>query len=124
MANENKQAQTEEERKQQLEDAGLTQDQQQAAAAEVEANAETFAVGDRVTIVTDTPNGQPLKGTVRVVNSAEENPGQQIGIELDEWTATAHSLEGVVEEREQGGDLPVIGKGWWTRPENLDKLDS
>lgn len=82
-----------------------------------------FKEGDRVVIITNTPNSQPVKGTVRVVNDAKENPGQQIGVELDEWTAYAHSLEGVVEEREQGEGEPVIGKGWWARPENLEKLE-
>lgn len=80
-----------------------------------------YKVGDRVTILTNTPEGRPLKGTVKVVNSEKENPGQQIGVELDDYTVFGHSLEGVVDEREQGGDLPVIGKGWWARPENLAK---
>ncbi len=80
-------------------------------------------IGDRVVIITDTPNHEPVKGYVRVLNDAEENPGQQVGVELDEWTAYAHSLEGVVEEREQGEGQPVIGKGWWTRPENVEVVE-
>lgn len=80
-------------------------------------------VGDRVVIITDTPNGVPAKGTIRVLNDKEENAGQQVGVELDEWTAYAHSLEGEVEEREQGEGQPVIGKGWWTLPSNVEVID-
>lgn len=78
--------------------------------------------GDRVTILVDTPEGRPVTGTVRVVNSPEDDPGHQVGVELDDYTLYAHSLEGLVDEREQGGDLPVVGKGWWTLPENVEKL--
>ena len=83
-----------------------------------------FAVGDRVTLVTDTPEGRPVKGTVVVVNDAKEDPGHQVGVELDDYVATGHSLEGLVDEREQGDGEPVIGKGWWTRPENLVKEEA
>lgn len=82
---------------------------------------EKYSVGDRVTILTNTPEGRPVKGTVKVVNDAKKDPGHQIGVELDDYTLYGHSLEGLVDEREQGGDLPVIGKGWWARPENLTK---
>lgn len=83
------------------------------------AEKQQLSVGDRVTILVDTPNNEPIKGTVRVLNDPEENPGQQVGVELDEYTAYAHSLEGEVDEREQGEGLPVVGKGWWTLPENV-----
>lgn len=109
--------QTEEERRQANEEAGRTQDQQQEQAAQRTAEAPSVKEGDRVTILVDTPQGQPVKGTVRVVN---EEGGHQVGVELDEYVAYGHSLEGLVDEREQGGDLPVIGKGWWTRPENVE----
>lgn len=83
----------------------------------------TYAVGDRVQILTNTPEGRPVLGTVRVVNDAKENPGHQVGVELDDYVVYGHSLEGLVDEREQGGDLPVVGKGWWARPENLTKVE-
>jgi hypothetical protein len=79
-------------------------------------------VGDRVTILVNTPEGRPVQGTVRVLNSYEDDPGHQVGVELDDYTLYAHSLEGLVDEREQGGDLPVVGKGWWTLPEDVEKL--
>lgn len=85
---------------------------------------EAFAVGDRVTILVNTPEGRPVTGTVRVLNSYEDDPGHQIGVELDDYTVYGHSLEGLVDEREQGGDLPVIGKGWWTRPEDCTAVDA
>lgn len=87
-------------------------------------DANSLAVGDRVTILVNTPEGRPVTGTVRVLNSYEDDPGHQVGVELDDYVAFGHSLEGVVDEREQGGNLPTIGKGWWTRPEDVDKLDA
>ena len=80
-----------------------------------------LAIGDRVVILTNTPEGRPVKGTIRVLNSVEEDAGHQVGVELDEYTAYGHSLEGLVDEREQGGSLPVIGKGWWALPTNVEK---
>ncbi len=85
------------------------------------AEVEKFEVGDRVTLVADTPEGRPVKGTVVVVNDAKEEPGKQVGVELDDYVATGHGLDGLVDEREQGDGEPVIGKGWWARPENLVK---
>lgn len=74
-------------------------------------------VGDRVTILVNTPEGHPVKGTVRVV---QDEVGKKVGVELDEYTVYAHSLDGLVDEREQGSGLPVIGKGWWTLEENVE----
>jgi hypothetical protein len=74
-------------------------------------------VGDRVTILVDTPEGHPVKGTVVVV---QEEAGKQIGVELDEYALYGHGLDGLVDEREQGGGLPVVGKGWWTLEDNVD----
>lgn len=82
---------------------------------------ESFAVGDRVTILTNTPQAQPVKGTVVVLNDAKDEPGKQVGVELDDYVVYGHSLDGLVDEREQGDGEPVIGKGWWARPENLVK---
>ena len=75
-------------------------------------------VGDRVTILVDTPNDEPIKGTVKIV---QDVAGKTVGVELDEYTAYAHSLDGEVDEREQGDGLPVVGKGWWTREDQVDK---
>lgn len=86
-------------------------------------SADALKVGDRVQILTNTPEGRPVTGTVRVLNSFEDDPGHQVGVELDDYTVYAHSLEGLVDEREQGGDQPVIGKGWWAVPENVVKVD-
>lgn len=82
------------------------------------AKAETSGVqvGDRVTVLVNTPEGHPVKGTVRVV---QDEPGKNVGVELDDYTAYAHSLDGVVDEREQGAGLPTVGKGWWTTEENV-----
>lgn len=80
----------------------------------------SLKVGDRVTILVNTPENHPIKGTVRVLNSVEEDAGHQVGVELDDYTVYGHSLDGIVDEREQGGDQPVVGKGWWTIPEELE----
>ncbi len=72
--------------------------------------------GDRVTILVDTPEGHPVKGTVVVV---QDEVGKKVGVELDDYVVFGHSLDGLVDEREQGGDLPVVGKGWWTTEDNV-----
>jgi len=80
-------------------------------------------VGDKVNILVDTPQGVPVSGVVKVV---QEEAGKTIGVELDEYTPYAHSLDGLVDEREQPGaaeqNLPVVGKGWWTTEDNVEKL--
>lgn len=81
-------------------------------------------VGDRVTILVGTPEGRPVKGTVRVLNSYEDDPGHQVGVELDDYVVYGMSLEGLVDEREQGDGLPTVGKGWWTLPANVEKEDA
>lgn len=73
--------------------------------------------GDRVTILVDTPEGHPVKGTVKVVQKVA---GKTVGVELDDYTVYGHSLDGLVDEREQGNGLPVVGKGWWTTEDNVD----
>lgn len=81
----------------------------------------SLAVGDRVTILVNTPEGHPVTGTVKVV---QDEAGKQIGVELDDYTLYGHSLDGLVDEREQGNGLPVVGKGWWATEENVQKLES
>lgn len=114
--------QTEEERRQANVDAGRTQDQQQEEAARREEESRgSVSEGDRVTVLTDTPEGHPVTGTVRVV---QDEAGKRVGVELDDYTVYGHSLDGLVDEREQGDGQPVVGKGWWTTEENVQKLDS
>lgn len=76
--------------------------------------------GDRVNVLVDTPEGHPVKGTVKVV---QDEVGKKVGVELDDYTVYGHSLDGQVDEREQGGGLPVVGKGWWTTEDNVEKID-
>jgi hypothetical protein len=78
-----------------------------------------LSVGDRVTILVNTPEAHPVSGTVRVV---QDDPGKTVGVELDEYSVYGHSLDGLVDEREQGDGLPVVGKGWWTREESVTVL--
>lgn len=79
----------------------------------------SLKVGDRVTVLVGTPEGHPVTGTVKVV---QDEPGKKVGVELDEYTVYGHSLDGLVDEREQGNDLPVVGKGWWTTEDNVEVL--
>lgn len=114
--------QTEEQRRKANEEAGRTQDQQQKAAAKRAEEAQgSVQEGDRVTVLTDTPEGHPVQGTVVVV---QDEAGKRVGVELDDYTVYGHSLDGRTDEREQGEGQPVVGKGWWTTEENVQKLDS
>lgn len=74
-------------------------------------------VGDKVNVLVGTPNGVPVSGTVKVV---QKEAGKTVGVELDEYTPYAHSLDGLVDEKEQGESLPVIGKGWWTTEDDVE----
>jgi len=79
-----------------------------------------FLVGQRVTLVVDSPTGAPATGIIRVVQS---EVGKLIGVELDEWINYAHSLDGAIEaEKYDESANIVVGKGWWTRPENIAKI--
>jgi hypothetical protein len=73
--------------------------------------------GDRVTILVGTPEGHPVMKKGGVV---QDEVGKKVGVELDDYTVYGHSLDGLVDEREQGGGLPVVGKGWWTTEEDVD----
>lgn len=108
-------------KKAEVNEAGRTQDKmQEVALKSAEAAHGSVAVGDHVTILTNTPEGHPVSGVVRVV---QEEAGKRVGVELDEYSVYGHSLDGLVDEREQGGDQPVIGKGWWATEENVQKLN-
>lgn len=110
------------ERREANEKAGRTQDQQQEAAAKRAREAQgSVQEGDRVTVLTGTPEGHPVTGTVRVL---QDEAGKKVGVELDDYTLYGHSLDGRVDEREQGADQPVVGRGWWTTEEDVQKLDA
>ena len=81
----------------------------------------TYEAGDRVRIFIDSPNadGSVAFGKVRVV---QDTPGKLIGVELDQFTERAHALDGLVEERSDEVRQVTFGKGWWTRPENIQKV--
>lgn len=78
-------------------------------------------VGDRVRILIDTPGGEPLDGTVKVV---QDTPGKKVGVELDNYAATGHSLDGQTEAPEKNDPTTGVnyGKGWWTLEENVEVL--
>ncbi len=76
-------------------------------------------VGDRVRLFIDPPAGTPQEGTVRVV---QDVPGKTIGVELDHFTDRCHALDGLVEERVDETRGVVVGKGWWTREENVEVI--
>ncbi len=80
----------------------------------------TVKKGDKIRIIIDTPAGQPINGVVTVV---QDVPGKTIGVELDQTTAYAHSLDGALKGVEKIDPTNGIryGKGWWTLEENIEK---
>ena len=78
-----------------------------------------LAIGQRVKIIIDPPGGIPVEGIVRVL---QDNPGKQVGVELDHFVDYAHSLDQTVEEKTDPIRGITIGKGWWTLEDNLEVL--
>lgn len=72
------------------------------------------AVGDRVRLLRDLPDGLPVDVLFRivVVNDEKKNPGRLVGLEASERWPMLHSCDGEVQEL----------RGWWSRPENLEKV--
>lgn len=80
--------------------------------------ASAFKIGDRVRIVID----PPLDCNTGLIQVMQDVPGKLVGVELDQLASKAHSLDGRVEERVDPVRNITIGKGWWTREENLEKV--
>lgn len=81
-------------------------------------------VGSRVRLLVGTSDGSIQTGTVRVVNHQGEDPGHQIGVELDEPVRYGHSLELVLPREIVDPDSGVtVGRGWWTHPEYVELID-
>lgn len=77
-------------------------------------------VGDKVRILIDTPTGEPVTGTVKVV---QDEPGKKIGVELNEFVKSGHSLDGLLEkEKVDASTGHRFGKGWWTLEDNVEVL--
>lgn len=73
--------------------------------------------GDKVRIIMGEKTN--LTGQVRVLS---DEPGKEIGVELDHYADYAHSLDGLVEEREDAVRGITVGKGWWVRENEIEKL--
>lgn len=78
-----------------------------------------LTTGQRVRIIIDPPAGTPAEGVIRII---QDEPGKEVGVELDRLTDGAHSLDGLVEERTDPVRGITVGKGWWTVAENLEIL--
>lgn len=78
---------------------------------------QTLAIGNKVKIIIDPPGGTPTAGVIRVLQNV---PGKTIGVELDHFTDFAHSLDKRVEEKIDPVRNITVGKGWWTRKENVE----
>lgn len=78
-----------------------------------------LTVSQRVRIIIGPPGGAACEGIVRVI---QDVPGKKVGIELDNFTDYAHSLDGLVEEKVDPVRGITVGKGWWTLEENLEIL--
>jgi hypothetical protein len=77
-------------------------------------------IGQRVRIIIDPPGQAAMAdGTVRVI---QEEPGKKVGVELDRFADYAHSLDGLVEERVDTNRNITVGKGWWTKEENVEVI--
>lgn len=61
---------------------------------------------------------QPVRAVVRVVNDPKENPGKNIGVELD--APNGENLRWY-DANELDGEAPV-GFGWWVTPGDLDQV--
>ena len=97
----------------------VTASEEPVAQEQPASEAPKLKVGDRVRIFIDPPAGTPQEGTVRVV---QDVPGKTLGVELDHFTDRCHALDGLVEERVDETRGVVVGKGWWTREENVEVL--
>ena len=77
--------------------------------------------GDRVRVLVDTPENTPVEGTVQIV---QDVPGKHIGVELDNYVAGGHTLDGKLDDKEKTDDATGVtyGKGWFTREENVEVL--
>lgn len=81
-----------------------------------------FKVGDRVRIFTHTLTGEPMDGTIRVLN---QEPGKLIGVEFDNSVAWGLSLDGLLDEEKNDPASGVrYGKGMWTHPNHIEKLEA
>jgi len=78
--------------------------------------------GQRVRILIGGPLDQVVDGTVRVV---QDKPGKKVGVELDNYAETAHTLDDAL-------DVPLktdeatgrsFGKGWWTLDDHCELLE-
>lgn len=78
-------------------------------------------VGDRVRVLVDTPQGEPVDGVVAVV---QDVPGKYVGVELDHFIATGHSLDGAIADKEKTDPETGVnyGRGWWTLSNNVEVL--
>ena len=78
-----------------------------------------LTIGQRVRIIIGPPNGVAAEGIVRVI---QDIPGKKVGVELDNFTDYAHSLDELVEEKVDPVRGITVGKGWWTLEEDLEIL--
>lgn len=85
---------------------------------------DNLKAGDRVRLLVDSPEGNPVEGTVRLVQDEAEHPGKLIGVELDNYVLFGHTLDGELDAKEKIDETngKRFGKGWWSRPEYLEVL--
>lgn len=79
--------------------------------------------GQRVRILIGGPMDQTVEGTVRVV---QDVPGKQVGVELDNYAETAHTLDGLLSDsaplKIDPSGKRSFGKGWFTTDEHVEAL--
>jgi hypothetical protein len=71
--------------------------------------------GDYVRLLDDMPEGIPPTTLFRVVvvNDEGSNPGKVIGLQCEERWPMLHSCDDAVDDK----------RGWWSRPEHLEKVE-
>lgn len=81
-------------------------------------------VGQKVRVLIDTPSGEPVEGVVKVLNDEEKSPGKVIGVELDRFAQSGHTLDGELDtpEKVDPSTGQRFGRGWWTREENIETV--
>lgn len=83
----------------------------------------SLKVGQRVRILIGGPMETVVDGTVRVI---QDEPGKKVGVELDNYAETGHTLDGLLDDTAPQKSDEVsgrnFGKGWWTLDDHVEAL--
>lgn len=77
-------------------------------------------VGDKVQVLVDSPTGEAIEATVAVI---QDVPGKQVGVVFSKSVANGHDLDGETTQVVDPETGRRYGKGWYSRPENLEIIE-